>query len=238
VRWWFRGQPDAEHKLRPGIFRFGFDANKRLTTEQHLAQDFRVMSAGLVGKNVSDGDLYFLQQHYGMPTRLLDWTINAIAALYFAVSKKADLDGKLFVMDAYGLCSAQSAPEKHYKGIATSRRPVFQEMLEPIFNWTPEPSTEERFILAVRPEHSERRIRLQRGCFTFHVPGQREVLPVDGRAVWSFIVPTDHKKPILEELHVLGIDEFSIYGDLDALARTLKNAYGVENKDEPPHPRT
>src|SRR5437667_4404515 len=170
ARWWFRGQPDATHDLRPGVFRSTFpgDAMTRLNNERHLTQDFRVMSAGLVGRNASDAEIYFLQQHYGMPTRLLDWTTNAIAALYFAVSKKPDLaqDGRVFAMDAYQLCQVQGAPGE-YEGIATSRRPLFKRMLTPIFDWKNE--LVPGFTLAVRPDHSDVRIRLQRGCFTFHV---------------------------------------------------------------------
>jgi FRG domain len=138
VRWWFRGQPDEDHVLCPGVFRpaFATDAATRLKKEQHLTQDFRVMSAGLAGRNVGDAELYLLQQHYGMPTRLLDWTTNAIAALYFAVSKMSDMkkNGKLFALDAYQLRQVQGAPEE-YEGIATSRREVFTEMLKPIFGW-------------------------------------------------------------------------------------------------------
>jgi hypothetical protein len=53
-------------------------------TERHLTQDFRVSSIRLRKGTETHGEIYFLQQQYKMPTPLLDWSINPLAALFFA----------------------------------------------------------------------------------------------------------------------------------------------------------
>jgi hypothetical protein len=60
-RFWFRGQSDSTWHLHPAVYRGGFPARlekDRLSTEQHLMQDFRVESAGLRQGAHSDIDLY------------------------------------------------------------------------------------------------------------------------------------------------------------------------------------
>jgi hypothetical protein len=47
-----------------------------------MNQDFRILSAANLSGKMAEEDLYFLMQHYGMPTRLLDWSTNALTALY------------------------------------------------------------------------------------------------------------------------------------------------------------
>jgi hypothetical protein len=47
-----------------------------------------------------------------MPTRLLDWTTNPLAALHFIVREDLSHDGELFLMDAYQIAHTQGAAEE------------------------------------------------------------------------------------------------------------------------------
>jgi len=73
VRVWFRGQGDQVWLLAPGVYRPGFanGETERQRKERHLSQDFLTMSVPLRDFR-SDAEAYFTQQHYRMPTRLLD----------------------------------------------------------------------------------------------------------------------------------------------------------------------
>jgi hypothetical protein len=219
LRYWFRGQPEAGLPLLPGVYRPAFGNYRteedRFHTEKHLNQDFKVLSAGLRTGRETDADLYFLQQHYRMPTRLLDWTSNPLAGLYFACGGDESSDGELFLIDVYKLSSY---------GIATSRHPEFKRAMEALVQWknaTDLPSS----ILPVRPDHFDRRITLQRSFFTFHVPNEQVLSPTTSNGLTSFQVNGGTKKAILKELSLLGIDPFSVYGDLEHLATYLTNAY-------------
>ena len=79
---WFRGQSDKDFDLLPSIYR-----NKNLNYfEREMNRDFKLLSNSLVAKNPSNElEWLFLMQHYGLQTRLLDWTESPLVALFFAV---------------------------------------------------------------------------------------------------------------------------------------------------------
>jgi len=227
IRFWFRGQPDSSWQLTPAVYRPDFhvkDEDARLNKERHLTQDFRAMSAGLLTSPKNESDTYFIQQHYRMPTRLLDWTTSPLAALHFAVESHLEKDAALFAMDAYELGPGQNGKRedgRDFLGIASGQHPVFVKALHPIFQWR-DPSHFPGFILPVRPDHFDRRIALQRGCFTFHPPDRGTLTKNEVRTLKVFCIPAAEKPRIRGELALLGVDQFSIYGDLDHLAVYLK----------------
>ena len=193
-------------------------------------QDFRVQSAGLLSRQIDDPELYFLQQHYRLPTRLLDWTGSPLAALYFAANEERDSDGALFIMDAFELGATQNTNPRFW--LATSRHPIFQEALKRIAWWDDRFKFPE-FTFAVRPDHFDTRVALQRSCFTFHVPEHPALTKAENQTLKSFVLPKKSKESLVEELFLLGIDAFSIYGDLEGLSRRLKYAHKIPSQVSP-----
>jgi hypothetical protein len=228
LRNWFRGQT-SHFDLQPGVYRQGFNVkteSERLEKEQHLSQDFRVQSAGLFKNRLTDIERYFIQQHYGMPTRLLDWSLSPLSALYFATLTNDSEDGELYMMDSFQLHSTQKA-EHAFKGVPTSTHPIFDKAIKVIFFWETFDKFPE-FIIPFRPDLSEIRINQQRGCFTFHVPNHPILSTKENSSLKVYVIPSIKKKSIRNQLKVFGIDNFNVFQDLESLARTIKANHRVD----------
>lgn len=95
----FRGHADHSYNLKPGIYReIKEKKNKTLIDfEDQIYRDVISKSPQeFVGKTTLES--LALLQHYEAPTRVLDLTENALAALFFAVNK-GEVDGEVIIFD-------------------------------------------------------------------------------------------------------------------------------------------
>ena len=101
---WYRGQQRKQWTLIPNIVRLGCSDR---AIEDDIREEFATRAPALSRFEMSPTnawDLYFLMQHYGAPTRLLDWTESPAIALYFAVrDNPGHYDSAVWTLDPYRL---------------------------------------------------------------------------------------------------------------------------------------
>lgn len=235
---WYRGQPEDLPPL-PGVLRPDFlsscndDEIKMKPTGQRLwnkertiNRQFRRMSASLVPAGTSAVGLYLLAQHHGFPTRLMDWSMNPLAALYFSVADCLDKDGVVFVMNAKNLMEPVEVRDSKVEAVVRS-----------VFGDSDVPEGPEIFPLL--PDLYAGRMLQQSSCFTLHAPplwlntvgldlsyeGRFSITPGEIPGVVKHIVPKEVKSKLRLTLRRLGVTGATLFPDLDHVASEIKNAW-------------
>jgi hypothetical protein len=143
----------------------------------------------------SEWEWLSLAQHFGLATRLLDWTENPLVAAYFATRWKLPTgDRAVYVLD-----------KKKFKNADVNISP---------FNI--------QDVVLYRPKHISNRISAQGGVFTVHsVPSD----PLDDNRIEKWIIRENCVIEMNITLETYGINEAFVFQDLDGLARYLNSWY-------------
>jgi hypothetical protein len=236
VTWgpWFRGQTDASWKLAPKLYRVKTPKRGIRIIEDEVRQEFIMRAPGLTDKGPqSSWEWYFTMQHFGAPTRLLDWTEGVLIALYFAVRhSKGESDAAIWMVDPWWLnnrvvCQREVIPPGAEIGISAQDSDRYKAWLPDRYSSSELP----QLPVAVYPTHTARRISTQRSCFTIHgsdADGLERLANESTVHIAKVIIPRTEISKIKEQLFISGIDEVTIFPDLDGLGRFLTSVLESE----------
>jgi len=219
---WFRGHCRSEWTLLPTLARVPMDGNARYafgdrsTREANIYYEF-VTRAGemLPGSNDSWATL-FIMQHHGLPTRLLDWTDTLGVAIYFAV-RGATSDAAIWLLDPYELNKkglGKAALIHPHKLDASYEDYFIENRAKP-----PTPA------VAISPLRHDPRVSSQRSGFTLHKTLDAPLEELHEQAVRKITIPAAALTGARRFLNVARISEFSLFRDLDSLAKEIYSDY-------------
>jgi hypothetical protein len=222
----WRGHANSEWELLPHVFRRD---QKRPELPPFdgcaLIGHFQMRAPTRSHARTPEPDDYFgwlfLAQHYGLPTRVLDWSENPLVALYFAVESDEPADGCIWALWPGQLNAHFGGPPS----LVQMRDPRVAEIAAKAF------STEgscDAVILAIDGREIDPRMLVQMGRFTIHgVPHVIENLIGSPRWLRRYIVPRNDKMKLRHQLSALGVRRANLFPDLTNLARELREArYG------------
>ncbi len=212
----FRGQADSAWELEPTIHRkkYGYKRYQTVIYEGMILNELKGQDLPLVFSE-HEIEILMMCQHYGMPTRLLDWSNDLLTALYFACADTENMkkNASLFV------CTKLAYPKYQYQKLS--------DVLEHAFIDT--------YMVNLR-------MRAQSGCFmlwgnapinqdstesyTLQEYNDKYMEEINSRGIDSPIieleVSSDKKILILDELkHYYGMSDEIIY---------LHNQFSLKNE--------
>jgi hypothetical protein len=232
----FRGHSDAEWPLSSALERFlgeRWDSSNARKFESYSLENFRSKYHIYCGtEHVPSSKLAWLSvmQHYGMPTRLIDFTASPYIALYFALEsyipqKRNDL--AIYAMDYSAVMESSMQFIRSRDSKFNETRMTMQGRQDEVFE-----NVVDRYSydIAWITEPDQLNARIDRQCGTFLIAGTLEstiesIVSSDKYHrcdIKKIRIPGHLYEGIYVALRKMNINSKVIYGDLAGLARSIK----------------
>jgi hypothetical protein len=211
---WWRGQSKSEWNLQTAIYREGMAPDVERSMCSKFLNKARVRYSKCPNRE-DYASWLFLMQHYGLPTRLLDWSESPLVALYFAVQEEG-FTGTLWGLDAGSLNKFQ-IKEDYIFSVGHYIMPLFKSAF---FEQKEEINKK---IVSVFTDQFDPRHMVQSSAFTIHgISTPLNELDNAKDFLVKIEIPQKEKLYFRQALDVFGIKESFLFPDLDHLSKELK----------------
>ncbi len=226
---WFRGQPQAGFSLEPRI------ARKPLNPELEIIylSKFKSMAIPYVQSlpsfPIPDGRAAYwhwliMMQHYGIPTRLMDWSRDALTALFFAADQLPADKGKdaaVWLLNPVTLNKAFSFHSFVKPGYIPN---LDEEVVDLLFGPNAQPKTKKP--AAVIGPLNNPHIVAQRGVFTvfpkLKVLTPLNLFPDSSEYLAKIVIAADRVDFIKTQLTHYGITRIALFPEITEIANEIK----------------
>ena len=224
----YRGLSDAGFGLETALMRMG---GRYAQLEKHLLRNFRKYAHRRVVERDSIWHWLSVAQHYGLPTRLLDWTYSPFAALHFATADidKFDRDGVIWgvnYLHTHELAPARLRSRLDQEGANVFTVEMLSEEVQSLAELdalSPEP-----VALFFEPPSIDDRIVNQFAFFSVisnATVGLDDWLAGKPHLWFKILIPAELKWEIRDKLDQSNITERVLFPGLEGLTAWLKRHY-------------
>ena len=255
----YRGESRTDYMLIPSLYREktvnGVTSMVYLedNDERNIIHEFITEAASFSNSINIEDSFRWVQyaQHFGVPTRLLDWTINPLVALYFACISNQDVDGKVYVLQS------ESYKQRISDQLSNELNGRSVEQVANNMIWHEEKGFE--FPTIIRPFYFDKRMSAQSSCFMMWgdkkepfdimlkemekekpslvfrtiVKGDERIIVQEIKSALSeFIVPANMKNRLLHELDAINVNQATLFPGLDGIGKSIEWRNNYFNRED------